>query len=584
MPTLLAALSLALALNSSAGVGMRATGPKGAVGGSIGKCTTGAHIELASNHCALAYYRKDYAGWGRNTSAYYEDAYNRDTAQQITPDDGDAVTLVNKKGKEVAKKTFEVMDVDPIAHKVQIKFRGGDPSSPTLLWVNADNLLCEPNRNVRSYNGDVGVSDPSSCPTGAVVPLSDAELRKLSDAANAEMHKAVLDKAIAYKKKVDAETKNDNVALLKAFWSDKISTEQRRAMLIRARDRLKRLAGHLTNVYGPDCENEEFNDPRNPYAKERGARACRTMRDAVKTLGYLNLDDADHSAGEYAQALQGLSVLADTSIGKSTNTDLTTRTIYYYALGLETPDPGTDPNAVSSEDPPGTDKGYLRKLKAKLKLVNRNSQDLIQVERASKKGGTKPPKNMDGRPVKTDLGFDELHNGYLYGAQGEGSSAIECAGFVLHHVMGIRGDKTPTVQDFENLHRYLSDDPAMKSVPFFQQYSSCFQVIDLRKNETPMAGDLVSSAGHIVIASGYDSDTHEIKTIEAASGGCGSVCEMRRPIVEESCEGQHPFDSKNWGLRPIRSDIRVLRFAPRAGAELRPGESPCPIDTKTLGR
>ena len=100
-------------------------------------------------------------------------------------------------------------------------------------------------------------------------------------------------------------------------------------------------------------------------------------------------------------------------------------------------------------------------------------------------------------------------------------------------------------------------------------------MVDLRKDERPVPGDFVSSHGHVVIIKNYDPLHRTIETIEASSGKCGSVCNETRPLYEPACVGVDGNKSEEWDLRPLRSDIRVLRYSPKPGCPI-PSNVPKP--------
>jgi hypothetical protein len=103
-----------------------------------------------------------------------------------------------------------------------------------------------------------------------------------------------------------------------------------------------------------------------------------------------------------------------------------------------------------------------------------------------------------------------------------------------------------------------------------EEYTQCFSVVDLRKDERLMPGDLVSSHGHIAMVESYDYNRREITTFEAKSGGFGTVGIGRKPLTEPDCQGPDPKASHNWKNRPFRADLRVLRFSPHKGCHLKP--------------
>jgi hypothetical protein len=200
-----------------------------------------------------------------------------------------------------------------------------------------------------------------------------------------------------------------------------------------------------------------------------------------------------------------------------------------------------------------------------LNFVNSDSSSLSQMEHAT---------NV---PVPGPH-FDEIYNGYLYsGASNEPGAPAECAGFALDYVLGMRDTNarsygkrsTPTVQDFDQLHdalvRRAQGDPNA-SPRLFGSYMSCFQVVNLRAGEQPAPGDFVSSEGHIVIVKNFNASDQSIDTIEAASGRCGSVCSMRRPLLESPCGGNA---DGGFTQRPLRADLRVLRFVQGEGCHIR---------------
>ncbi|HTL11895.1 MAG TPA: hypothetical protein VL588_05380 [Bdellovibrionota bacterium] len=190
---------------------------------------------------------------------------------------------------------------------------------------------------------------------------------------------------------------------------------------------------------------------------------------------------------------------------------------------------------------------------------------------------------MAGRATEFDNIFGAslvyIHNGYVYGGYrhtGTQDTSLDCSSFMTDVLGGAsRARGVPGTRDFTLIHRLLnhdrmsSDDRAQAER--LSDLSSCFTAVDYRTS-APRPGDIVvtQSYGHVVMVHSYDPSTGRVQTAQAAGGYHDTAdLDMDEPLYEPSCNGaSRPGD---WGVRPVRGDLRVLRLR----ADL--PSSPCPL-------
>lgn len=512
----------------------------------IGNCRPGATVKLANNRCANGWNAPGYQSWGKEA--------DDDEPGQFLPDDAPAIIV--GKGR-----TLQILDVRAEIRMVQVQ------DGARKLWVNADSLTCD-QRNVSNYTPPL--APPIDSCAFSSLPFEPKDMFEMVEDSQKELGNTILAKAQGYAREMRLKVMQDTSRLASAYQT--LGSDAKRAEILE--NGFKKVADlyyRARRIYGDDCrKNVQGDGGIYEIPRERGQRTCRTMRYGFNVMG----DIEEHAKSEmdligpFEKRLQQALLNIKTTINPFEGGDLSelfsesdpsnnqvfVRMMIYYGLGLDAPE-----YKLSKAQ---------QKLKKSLHLVNRDAGDFTYLEHALH---LKP-----GKP------FDEIHNGYLYGASGQPGDPIECAGFALNYVLGMKrvadpGGKgsIPTVWDFENIHRFLSSEAGQP--PYFSEYSGCFNVVDLRKDQVIQPGDFVASHGHVVIVQQYDYRKREIKTIEAASGKCGSVCEDRsRPLFEPSCSASDPNGKFQWNTRPMRSDIRVLRYDPSGEACRRLGKGVCP--------
>ena len=108
----------------------------------------------------------------------------------------------------------------------------------------------------------------------------------------------------------------------------------------------------------------------------------------------------------------------------------------------------------------------------------------------------------------------------------------------------------------------------------WKMWAECFQVVNLKAGQEPAPGDIVVSrdpdrgSGHMVFVESYDSRKAEIKTVEAEGVAYNTVVGVTRPLLEEACGA--PETQTGLAGRPVRADIRILRFDPHGKCPLEP--------------
>lgn len=485
----------------------------------LGHCKPGAMIELAGS-CANGWASANYQTWGESKEV---------TPQRIKRSDAAQVKVVQVR-----------LDL----RKVSIEH-----PSAGRVWISADALKCD-ERNLSTYVLPPETrAEDGGCPGGGELPIDVNKLAAGVQDSLSEERDALVAKAHEYARAVQAKVYSDSWALACAY-RDCQSPEhsapllktvpERHAMLMHAAARVEAMYDRAKKIFGENCDQTGLLPKIAPeITRERGERTCRTFRDAYRLLEKALREPTQRQAVDRFDAEVTMSTISR----KPNNDQLSSRVALFYGLDLDAKDPAPEKKALAS----------------KIQLV-REDGDFRELEQVL------------GRPAGES--FAEPHNGYLYGAVGQPGDPIECAGFALHYVLGMarvadpNGGKgaIPTVWDFENIHRSISGEAGVP--PYFASYASCFSVVDLRKDQRPVRGDFVSSHGHVVMVNDYDPETRNIQTIEAASGEHGSVGLGTRPLFEPACEGNEPKKSKDWRLRPLRSDIRVLRYDPKPGCPI----------------
>ncbi len=496
----------------------------------LGACYPKAAVKLASKVCANGWSRPRYPSWGDSNE-----------------DDIDAAKKVEQPTRIKAGKdnSFTVLDVNQDTRMVQIEASG------EKLWVDADALDCDKNRNVSMYKLPPPTPDDGRCPKVDIMVNINYLFQTTVSDSQAELGLNLDKKAEEYHEALKANVANDNKVLIDAFRDHAKSDQERYDILNSSLPKIQELYQRATKIYGSDCTNSAFPPQTLEIPRERGQRECRTLVRTYKMIAKLmEMPDHKKALNAFESEMTGAQIAAEPN-----NDQIAVRMLIYYGMGLEKPLFGLKPP-------------YFQ-LKASLKLVNHQSSDLTVMEGTLGK--------------RQGPAFDELMNGYLYAQSGTPGSSIECAAFAMNYLLGMRRvadpnqgkGSLPSVPDFENIHRAKSGE-GPKELAYFDEYKNCFDMVDLRKDERPVPGDFVSSHGHVVIVKNYNPLSRTIETVEAASGKCGSVCNQTRPLYEPVCEGAPGEKSDEWELRPLRADLRMMRYSPKPGCPV-PANVPRPL-------
>lgn len=485
----------------------------------IGQCMIGKTVKIANKSCVN--------GWPKAKYPQWESAHAPDPAKLALP------TRIRSEHE------LKIIDLDPIIRMVQVETPDGK------FWVSAEGLECD-EKNVSKYVMPVEKNAlptllGDDCPKFTELPVPPEHTNTLWKTSSSSIRGAIAQKAHDFALKTQKNVMHDNRLIAEAFYSkDSFADDAARFQaLVEAKNTLIKQAERAQKIYGPNCDmlpaGKQFE-----ISVERGERLCRTLRDAAAMAGTA-IDEKNKSRTLEMTRYD----VDDMLLGKQpSNHQLSIRTILATALKLESKENRGKSTVLS-----------------KLKFA-RMSPDFMSIEMGQ---GRQP-----GPEVL------ELHNGYLFAATGKPGEPIECAGFALNYVLGMQRTadpafgkgSIPSVHDFETIHRYLSKESF--ETGYFEPYINCFSVVDLRKDQRPMRGDFVSTHGHIAIVDEYNEETREVFTIEAASGKMGTVGRGRRPLYEPSCIGDKPYESTDWNTRPLRGDIRVLRFDPKPGCKVPP--------------
>lgn len=161
-----------------------------------------------------------------------------------------------------------------------------------------------------------------------------------------------------------------------------------------------------------------------------------------------------------------------------------------------------------------------------------------------------------------------IHDGYLLGgSRKEAGRGTDCSEFVFSALQGSCSEKMADPATAPNTKQYrLFAEMLRGEIPWdadkigeLAKYRSCFESPSITHDTPPQGMDILVShqpgerVGHIAWVLGYDAESGNVQTFEAAGGSIGSAVSTQRPVFEPACRR-----TQN-AAKVARADLVILR-------------------------